>query len=121
MPSMHWPAPIVALDVEGDRGPVLVTVEYRVIEANRDGFLAGMDRVGRERQRDGAYRWGIFEDTAVPGRFLETFLFESWLEHLRQHERVTNADRVMEESVQNLLSGAPTVTHFVAPPEQSEP
>jgi MFS family permease len=31
MPSMHWPAPIVALDVDGDRGPVLVTVEYLII------------------------------------------------------------------------------------------
>jgi len=95
MPSMHWPAPIVALDVDGDRGPVLVTVEYLVEKASHREFLAGMDRVGRERQRDGAYSWGVFEDVAMPGRFLETFLLESWLGHLRQHERVTNADRVM--------------------------
>jgi MFS family permease len=115
MPSMHWPAPIVALDVDGDRGPVLVTVEYRIVEAKREAFLAGMDRIGRERQRDGAYSWGIFEDVAEPGRFLETFLLESWLEHLRQHERVTNADRVMEESVHSLLTAAPEVTHLVSP------
>lgn len=120
MPSMHWPAPIVALDVEGDRGPVLVTVEYLIIEANRDAFLTGMDRIGRERQRDGAYSWGIFEDVAQPGRFLETFLLDSWLEHLRQHERVTNADRVMEERVHGLLTAAPKVTHLVAPAEESE-
>jgi MFS family permease len=120
MPSMHWPAPIVALDVEGDRGPVLVTVEYFVTEANRDPFLAGMDRIGRERQRDGAYSWGIFEDVAQPGRFVETFLLESWLEHLRQHERVTNADRVMEESVRGLLAATPKVTHFVAPAAEAE-
>jgi hypothetical protein len=79
-----------------------------------------MDRIGRERQRDGAYSWGIFEDVAQPGRFLETFLLESWLEHLRQHERVTNADRVMEESVHGLLTAEPTVTHLVAPAEASE-
>ena len=121
MPSMHWPPPIVALDVEGDRGPVLVTVEYLVAAANREHFLAGMDRIGRERERDGAYSWGIFEDVAQPGRFVETFLLESWLEHLRQHERVTNADRVMEESVHGLLAATPTVTHFVAPADEAEP
>jgi hypothetical protein len=34
-----------------------------------------------ERRRDGAYRWGVFEDTADPSRFVETFLVDSWLEH----------------------------------------
>jgi MFS family permease len=30
-PSMHWPEPVVLLDdVESDRGPVLVTVEYQI-------------------------------------------------------------------------------------------
>ncbi len=120
MPSMHWPAPIVALDVDGDRGPVLVTVEYLVPKENHREFLTGMDRVGRERQRDGAYSWGVFEDMAVPGRFLETFLLESWLEHLRQHERVTNADRVIEERVRHLLAATPRVTHLVAPGEEAQ-
>lgn len=27
-PSMHWPPPLTAQDIEQDRGPVLVTVEY---------------------------------------------------------------------------------------------
>jgi hypothetical protein len=45
---------------------------------------------------------------------VETFLLESWLEHLRQHERVTNADRLAQEAVQQFqLSGAPKVTHFI--------
>jgi hypothetical protein len=30
--------------------------------------------------------WGIFEDIMEDNRFLETFLVESWLEYLRQHE-----------------------------------
>ncbi len=29
-PSMHWPAPVVSHEIEHDRGPVLVTVEYRI-------------------------------------------------------------------------------------------
>ena len=57
----------------------------------------------------------MFEDAAEHGRFLETFLVESWLEHLRQHERVTNADRVLQEAVQQFhAEGAPKVTHFIA-------
>ena len=67
-----------------------------------------------ERRRDGAYAWDIFEDTASPGRMVETFLVESWMEHLRQHERVTNADRVLQERIENLLLRPATVTHFVS-------
>ena len=34
-------------------------------------------------RRDGAYAWGVFEDAADESRMVETFLVESWLEHLR--------------------------------------
>jgi MFS family permease len=114
-PSMHWPAPIIAGTIERDRGPVLVTVEYRVRPADREGFLEAVAKLENGRRRDGAYAWGIFEDAAEPGRFVETFLLESWMEHLRQHERVTNADRVMQESVLRFhCEGEPKVTHFIA-------
>ena len=36
------------------------------------------------------------------------------MEHLRQHERVTNADRLVQECVQQFhLAGEPKVTHFI--------
>jgi MFS family permease len=114
-PSMHWPAPVVARELEADRGPVLVTVEYRIASADRDAFLAALQRLGTERRRDGAFDWGLFEDAAVEGRFVETFLLDSWIEHLRQHERVTNADRVLQDAVNRFhLEGAPKVTHLIA-------
>lgn len=115
-PSMHWPAPVITHEVEPDRGPVLVTVEYRIRPEERSAFLAQMDTLGQQRRRDGAYDWGIFEDTAAEGRFLETFLLDSWLEHLRQHERVTAADRVQQETIQRFHIGAepPRVTHLIA-------
>jgi MFS family permease len=114
-PSMHWPAPVTAVDIERDRGPVLVTVEYRVRPADQDAFLKAVAKLEHGRRRDGAYAWGIFEDAAEPGRFVETFLVESWMEHLRQHERVTNADRVVQEAVQRFhCEGEPKVTHFIA-------
>ncbi len=113
-PSMHWPAPVITHEVEQDRGPVLVTVEYRVESGNREAFLTALERLSHERRRDGAYDWGIFEDAAENGRFLEIFMVESWLEHLRQHHRVTNADRILQDTVNRYnIEGAPRVTHLV--------
>jgi MFS family permease len=114
-PSMHWPAPSTTLDIAQDRGPVLVTVEYRIRPQDREAFLKAMAKLEHERRRDGAYRWGLFEDAAEAGRMVETFLVESWMEHLRQHERVTNADRILQEAVRKFhLHGAPKVTHLIA-------
>jgi MFS family permease len=113
-PSMHWPAPVVTHDIAWDRGPVLVTVEYRLASAqNREPFLEAVERLSHQRRRDGAYAWGVFEDTAKRETFIEAFYVESWLEHLRQHERVTNADRVLQKHIHELLSGEPDVRHFV--------
>jgi predicted MFS family arabinose efflux permease len=114
-PSMHWPAPIVASEIEHDRGPVLVTIEYRIDPKDREPFLAALEKLARERRRDGAYAWGVFEDSADVGRMVETFLVESWLEHLRQHERVTNADRMLQETVHRFqIEGTPKITHLIA-------
>jgi hypothetical protein len=114
-PSMHWPAPVVTHELEQDRGPVLVTVEYRIDPKDREPFLAALENLGRGRRRDGAYAWGVFEDAAAEGRMVETFLVESWLEHLRQHERVTNADRVLQNAVYRFhAEGSPRVTHLIA-------
>jgi len=115
-PSMHWPAPLTAQNIAQDRGPVLVTVEYHIRPQTRQAFLEALARLEHQRRRDGAYAWGVFEDAAEEGRILETFLVESWMEHLRQHERVTNADRIVQDAVQRFhLHGTPKVTHFIAP------
>jgi hypothetical protein len=64
---------------------------------------------------DGAYSWDLFEDAAEEGRFLETFMVVSWFEHLRQHQRVTNADRIIQNSVRAFGAATePKVTHFIA-------
>jgi len=113
-PSMHWPTPIVDQDFESDKGPVLVTVEYRVAAANRDAFMSALRRLAHERRRDGAYAWGVFEDAEEKGRYLETFLIASWMEHMRQHERVTNADRELQQEIRKLTTAPPKVAHLVA-------
>ena len=115
-PSMHWRAPVLAQKVENNQGPVLVTVQYRVDAEKRAEFLAALTEVGHERKRDGAFAWGLFEDTADAGRFVESFLIESWLELMHARERVTNADRLLEDHVRQLLGAAPEVTFLIASP-----
>jgi MFS family permease len=114
-PSTQWPPPVVSRSVEGADGPVLVTIEYLVTSDHREAFLSALYELQHERLRDGAISWGIFEDTSQSGRFLETFLVPSWTEHLRQHQRVTNADYVLQQQIMRLLEGEPLVTHFIAP------
>jgi MFS family permease len=118
-PSMHWRAPVVAQKVENNQGPILVIVEYRIDLANRAAFLGALHELRHERKRDGAFAWGLFEDVTVSGRFLETFLIESWLELMHQHERVTNADRLLEDHIRQLLTETPQITHLVASAERS--
>jgi MFS family permease len=114
MPSAHWPQPVVAEDLEHDRGPVMTTIEYRVGLDRRVAFLETIQALGQTRRRDGAIYWDVFEDAAQPGRYLEMFLSESWLEHLREHERVSFDDRRMEVQVRAFHVGeAPTVRHYV--------
>ena len=89
-------------DVERHEGPVLVTVEYRIDPRDRAQFLAAMDQLGYERRRNGACGWGVFEDSASEG-MLETFLVESWLEHLRQRERVTRLQTGTSVTIRPLM------------------
>jgi hypothetical protein len=114
---MHWPAPVVAGAVEPDRGPVMVTVEYRIDPKNAAAFLEALHTLADARRRDGAFAWGVFEDVAFPGRYLEYFLEASWLEHLRHHERTTEADHVVQDLVLGYHQGedGPRVSHFLAP------
>jgi predicted MFS family arabinose efflux permease len=114
-PSMHWPDPVTSHAIEADRGPVLVTLEYRIDPKNRKAFLHALSQNSRERRRDGAYDWRIFEDPADEGRFLETFLTDSWLEHLRLHRRVTKADEITEKAVRRFQIGeGPKTTHMIS-------
>jgi quinol monooxygenase YgiN len=115
-PSQDWPAPLIAETPEPDSGPVLVTIEYRVDPARRAEFVAAMRDLREMRRRNGAFFWELFHDSAQPTRFLESFMDESWIEHLRQHERVSVADReIQHRANQFLVKGESTKsTHWLA-------
>ena len=115
-PWVHWPEPVVVVQPRFDDGPVLVTTDYRIDPSRAQEFRHAMRDMRRVRKRDGAYRWALYDDTADPSRFVETYLVESWGEHLRQHTRITEADRKIEERAYgfHLGDGPPEVKHLIA-------
>jgi len=84
------PEPRVA--VAPDDGPVMVTIEYEIDPARAAEFALVMQRTRRARLRQGALSWGLFRDVAEPGRYIEYFVDETWVEHLRRLERFTAFD-----------------------------
>ena len=114
-PATDFPAPVIAETPEPDV-PVLVTIIFRIKPDKRDEFVAAMQHVREMRRRNGAYFWQLFHDPADPTRFVETFMDESWLEHLRQHERASVADReILRRAKVYLADGEDTKsTHWIA-------
>ena len=119
-PWAHWkvPTPVTEDPDVADAGPILVTVEYHVVPEQRDLFIEAIYEYGRIRRRDGAYEWGVFRDIENAELYLETFLVDSWAEHLRQHERTTVGDHSIEERVLSYARGTPAVRHLVNADEE---
>ncbi len=116
-PARHWPAPVVTGEPSLEAGPIMVQVEYRVDPPCAAAFRSVMAEFGRSRRRDGAVQWWLFQDTADPSRFVETWIEETWADHLRNHERASVAQKELEQRVRDLTrSDSTNVTrHFIAP------
>ena len=116
-PAHHWPDPVVTGEPSFDAGPIMVQVEYIVDPSQADAFRIAMSELGRNRRRDGAMEWWLFQDTAEPVRFVETWIEATWAEHLRNHERVSVAHQELEQKVRGLTRSSSTIStrHFIAP------
>jgi len=84
-------APLLAL--ESNR--VLEAVRYSVAPEDRAAFLAVMAEARFVRLRCGAVVWRLWEDVAHPERWVELWVVDNWTEHLREAERLTEADRAV--------------------------
>lgn len=115
-PAQHWAEPVVSDAVDIRRGAVLIQIRYRVPQADRAAFQHAMHKLAQARRRDGAYAWGLMEQTDDAGALLEWFMVESWQEHLRQHQRVSRADAELQQAVLLFHQGdePPQVSHHIA-------
>jgi MFS family permease len=104
-PTMDLPLPVLAETPEPDV-PVMVSIRYEVRNDKRAEFVSAMQAVREMRRRNGAYFWQLFHDSEDPTRYVEVFMDESWIEHLRQHERTSVADRdVLDRAKAFLVEG----------------
>jgi MFS family permease len=122
-PQPARPVAGVNIDIGPDEGPVMVVVEYLIDPARAAEFTDVMQVSRRARLRQGALSWGLFRDTAVPGRYVEYFVDESWVEHLRRQERFTAADEGLRARrlAFHLLPEPPKVQRYVAADMAAEP
>jgi MFS family permease len=116
-PAESFIDPQMIPTADSDRGPVLVSIDYEVDPEHSEDFVEAMQEVRRVRLRNGSSAWGLFQDTGAGTQFTEVFLDQSWLDHLRQNERVTMEDRRAMDAAIAFHRGAepPRVTHRLAP------
>jgi MFS family permease len=121
-PAPPAAAPEARIEVGPEEGPVMVTVEYQIDPARAVDFAAVMERTRRARLRQGALSWGLFRDTAQPGRYVEYFVDENWLEHLRRLERFTAFDAGLREERLAFHTGPepPVVRRYVSDTQADE-
>lgn len=104
-PLARWKEPSVALELQPRSGPIVVSVEYRIRDADLLEFLALMAERRRIRRRDGARRWSLLRDLAEPEIWIERFQAPTWLDYVRQGQRVTQGDAAVVERLRALHAG----------------
>jgi MFS family permease len=119
----HVSVPRLLIEPRLEEGPIMVQIEYCVDPHRAEDFLCALREVRRMRERNGAFGWFLARDPSVEERHVETFMAESWLDYLRQLERMTNADHATEDHARSfhLSSAPPTVTPLIGEHWQGAP
>ncbi|MFT6624651.1 MAG: MFS family permease [Cycloclasticus sp.] len=97
--TTQWPITIPEDSIEADKGPVMVTIQYHIPADKTDEFLDLMEQMRANRQRNGAYFWQIFHDSVDHQLYSEMYMSESWLDVLRQRQRMTASEQAVRERV----------------------
>ncbi len=100
-----------------DQGPVMVYLEFQIEPAHAAEFEQAIRELERIRRRDGAVMWSFFSDIADPRRYVESYMVETWGEHVRQHYRGTASDSEPWQRVRAFHIGPepPRVLHLIVP------
>jgi MFS family permease len=88
--------PEVRLSLSARSGPIVVEIEYRVDPNKARLFYATMQRVQLSRQRNGAFGWSLARDIADPELWTERYHCPTWHDYLRQRNRATESERILQ-------------------------
>ncbi len=115
--------PKLASERDDDEGPVRVSIDYQIDPRDYAAFTKAAHQLRDVRLRDGAIRWGLYQDALDPAHMNETFVTESWLEYLRQRERFTASDLAIRDHVWSFHRGSetPRISHMFYAKEVSDP
>lgn len=131
----RWTEPDLAVAIQPRSGPIVVTIEYLIDEADIDEFLAAMADRRRIRRRDGARHWTLMRDLADPRLWVERYHTPTWIDYVRHNQRMTQADIAVTDHVRALHRGTkpprvhrmierptrPAAVHHFTPQELPEP
>ncbi|HEV7254649.1 MAG TPA: MFS transporter, partial [Mesorhizobium sp.] len=117
-PLDRWKLPALALDLQGQSGPVAILIEYKVQDADTQAFLDVMAEQRRIRRRDGARQWELMRDTQSPEQWIESYHVPTWNDYVRHNLRRTKADAGVWERIRALHVGPepPKVHRMVVRP-----
>jgi MFS family permease len=104
-PRDSWREPQTAVPVEPRSGPIVITIEHRIAEANVPAFLAAMGERRRIRRRDGARHWALLRDLGDSELWIERYHVATWLDYVRHNHRRTHADDANSEALRRLRVG----------------
>ncbi len=122
-PLRLYREPETAVPVAPRTGPVIITVEWIIDEADIVAFLTAMAERRRIRRRDGAHRWTLLRDLHEPRIWIERYKTATWLDYLRHNSRITRDDAVVPERLRALHrgDGPPKVRRMIERPTNRLP
>lgn len=122
-PLRQYREPETAVPVQPRTGPVIVTIEWIIDEADIVEFLNAMAERRRIRRRDGAHQWALLRDLHEPRVWIERYKTATWLDYLRHNSRITRDDAAVPERLRALHrgDGPPKVHRLIERPTSRLP
>lgn len=112
-PQGLWREPDTLVSVEPRSGPIVITIEHRVPQANIVPFLTAMSERRRIRRRDGARGWSLLRDLGDPELWIERYHVPTWLDYVRHNQRRTLADAANTEALNAVRAEEPVVHRMI--------
>jgi hypothetical protein len=96
-------------------GHIMMTIEYIIDPKRSQSFLELMQESRKSRIRHGALRWELLHDVARPERYVEVVEDESWNDHLRRFDRMSESDITIRDRKMafHTLESPPVVNRYL--------